>query len=175
MAAASLLATAAWAKEDARIRKRIVAGSTFMAAASTAAYASLALVLWSGARLVANAELTVTDASQLQASEYALVADPGGAAGVWQFMPSTGRQYMMVNDAVDERKDPLRATQPRAMARHEPSGRSDHDVEDLDGRVAGRRPDSRHRPRRSHRVEDRAAPRAPNPRGLRGLRARGSP
>ncbi|MBY0279663.1 transglycosylase SLT domain-containing protein [Candidatus Binatia bacterium] len=39
-----------------------------------------------------------------------------GAAGVWQFMPSTGRQYMMVNDAVDERKDPLRAT--RAAARH---------------------------------------------------------
>ena len=27
-----------------------------------------------------------------------------GAAGVWQFMPSTGRQYMMVNDAVDERR-----------------------------------------------------------------------
>jgi flagellar hook-associated protein 1 FlgK len=28
--------------------------------------------------------LTVSDASQLQASEYALVADPGGAPGVWQ-------------------------------------------------------------------------------------------
>ena len=28
--------------------------------------------------------LTVTDATQLQASEYALRADPGGAAGVWQ-------------------------------------------------------------------------------------------
>jgi membrane-bound lytic murein transglycosylase D len=39
-----------------------------------------------------------------------------GAAGVWQFMPSTGRQYMTVSDAVDERKDPLRAT--RAAARH---------------------------------------------------------
>jgi membrane-bound lytic murein transglycosylase D len=39
-----------------------------------------------------------------------------GAAGVWQFMPSTGRQYMMVSDSVDERKDPLRAT--RAAARH---------------------------------------------------------
>lgn len=39
-----------------------------------------------------------------------------GAAGVWQFMPSTGRQYMMVTDSIDERKDPLRAT--RAAARH---------------------------------------------------------
>ena len=33
---------------------------------------------------LAKVSLTVTDASQLQASEYALVADPGGAAGVWQ-------------------------------------------------------------------------------------------
>jgi membrane-bound lytic murein transglycosylase D len=39
-----------------------------------------------------------------------------GAAGVWQFMPSTGRQYMQVGSAVDERRDPLRAT--RAAARH---------------------------------------------------------
>lgn len=39
-----------------------------------------------------------------------------GAAGVWQFMPSTGRQYMTVGDHVDERRDPLRAT--RAAARH---------------------------------------------------------
>jgi len=39
-----------------------------------------------------------------------------GAAGVWQFMPSTGRQYMVVNNGIDERRDPLRAT--RAAARH---------------------------------------------------------
>lgn len=39
-----------------------------------------------------------------------------GAAGVWQFMPSTGRQYMQVNGGIDERRDPLRAT--RAAARH---------------------------------------------------------
>lgn len=33
-----------------------------------------------------------------------------GAAGVWQFMPRTGRQYMRVNSSIDERRDPLRAT-----------------------------------------------------------------
>lgn len=35
-------------------------------------------------QFVGQVSLTVTDASQLQASEYALVADPGGAPGVWQ-------------------------------------------------------------------------------------------
>jgi membrane-bound lytic murein transglycosylase D len=39
-----------------------------------------------------------------------------GAAGVWQFMPATGRQYMQVSGGIDERRDPLRAT--RAAARH---------------------------------------------------------
>jgi membrane-bound lytic murein transglycosylase D len=39
-----------------------------------------------------------------------------GAAGVWQFMPSTGRQYMRVANDVDERRDPIRAT--HAAARH---------------------------------------------------------
>src|SRR5262249_11687855 len=39
-----------------------------------------------------------------------------GAAGVWQFMPSTGRQYMRVNNAIDERRDPIRAT--HAAAEH---------------------------------------------------------
>ena len=39
-----------------------------------------------------------------------------GAAGVWQFMPSTGRQYMHINSAIDERRDPLRAT--TAAAEH---------------------------------------------------------
>jgi membrane-bound lytic murein transglycosylase D len=39
-----------------------------------------------------------------------------GAAGVWQFMPSTGRQYMIVDSAVDERRDPLRST--HAAAEH---------------------------------------------------------
>jgi membrane-bound lytic murein transglycosylase D len=37
-----------------------------------------------------------------------------GAAGVWQFMPSTGRLFMRVGDAVDERRDPIAATRGAA-------------------------------------------------------------
>lgn len=33
-----------------------------------------------------------------------------GAAGIWQFTRSTGKQYMRVNYAVDERRDPIRAS-----------------------------------------------------------------
>lgn len=33
-----------------------------------------------------------------------------GASGLWQFMPDTARQYMMVNVAVDERNNPFKAT-----------------------------------------------------------------
>ena len=33
-----------------------------------------------------------------------------GAAGLWQFMPATGRLYMTVGDAVDERRDPITST-----------------------------------------------------------------
>lgn len=33
-----------------------------------------------------------------------------GAAGIWQFMPSSARRYMMVNDSIDERRDPIAAT-----------------------------------------------------------------
>jgi len=39
-----------------------------------------------------------------------------GAAGVWQFMPATGRLFMEVNSAVDERRDPIAST--RAAARY---------------------------------------------------------
>ncbi len=39
-----------------------------------------------------------------------------GAAGIWQFMRSTGRSYMAIGGVVDERRDPLRAT--RGAARH---------------------------------------------------------
>ena len=38
-----------------------------------------------------------------------------GAAGVWQFMPATARNYMRVDGAVDQRLDPIMAT--RAAAR----------------------------------------------------------
>lgn len=39
-----------------------------------------------------------------------------GAAGIWQFMPSTGRNYMQIGGVLDERRDPLRAT--RGAASH---------------------------------------------------------
>jgi membrane-bound lytic murein transglycosylase D len=39
-----------------------------------------------------------------------------GAAGLWQFMPSTGRRYLRVDgDVVDERLDPFRATEAAAQ------------------------------------------------------------
>ena len=38
-----------------------------------------------------------------------------GAAGVWQFMPGTGRRFLRIDGAVDERLDPIVAT--RAAAR----------------------------------------------------------
>jgi len=38
-----------------------------------------------------------------------------GAAGLWQFMRSTGRRFMRVDNAVDERLDPFRATEAAAQ------------------------------------------------------------
>lgn len=39
-----------------------------------------------------------------------------GAAGIWQFIPSTGRRFMRIDALVDERRDPLAST--RAAARY---------------------------------------------------------
>lgn len=39
-----------------------------------------------------------------------------GAAGIWQFIPATGRRFMRVDGLVDERRDPLAST--RAAARY---------------------------------------------------------
>ncbi len=39
-----------------------------------------------------------------------------GAAGIWQFMRSTGKIYLMINSTVDERRDPIEST--RAAARY---------------------------------------------------------
>jgi membrane-bound lytic murein transglycosylase D len=37
-----------------------------------------------------------------------------GASGIWQFMRSTGRHFLRINDAVDERNDPILATEAAA-------------------------------------------------------------
>ena len=37
-----------------------------------------------------------------------------GAVGMWQFMPGTARQFMMMNAAVDERRDPVASAQGAA-------------------------------------------------------------
>jgi membrane-bound lytic murein transglycosylase D len=41
-------------------------------------------------------------------------ASSAGAVGMWQFMPGTARQFGMLNAAVDERRDPVAATQGAA-------------------------------------------------------------
>lgn len=38
-----------------------------------------------------------------------------GASGIWQFMRSTGKLYLRINDEVDERNDPIRATEAAAQ------------------------------------------------------------
>lgn len=34
-----------------------------------------------------------------------------GASGIWQFMPTTGADFLEIDDGVDERNDPIRATE----------------------------------------------------------------
>lgn len=38
-----------------------------------------------------------------------------GASGIWQFMKTTGADFLFIDDAVDERNDPLRATEAAAQ------------------------------------------------------------
>ena len=49
--------------------------------------------------------------SSFNAAAYSKV----GAAGLWQFMRSTGKRYMRIDDAVDERLDPYRSTEAAAQ------------------------------------------------------------
>jgi membrane-bound lytic murein transglycosylase D len=44
-------------------------------------------------------------------SSFENVRSKAGAVGMWQFTRSTGRQYLRINNKVDERLDPLKATQ----------------------------------------------------------------
>jgi membrane-bound lytic murein transglycosylase D len=37
-----------------------------------------------------------------------------GAAGIWQFMPGTGRRFLRINSSIDERLDPLKAAEAAA-------------------------------------------------------------
>lgn len=37
-----------------------------------------------------------------------------GASGIWQFMPSTGKLFLRIDGAIDERNDPIRATEAAA-------------------------------------------------------------
>lgn len=37
-----------------------------------------------------------------------------GATGIWQFMGNTGRKFMIVNDTIDERRSPFKATEGAA-------------------------------------------------------------
>ncbi|HUP00624.1 MAG TPA: transglycosylase SLT domain-containing protein [Gemmatimonadota bacterium] len=46
-----------------------------------------------------------------------------GAAGIWQFMPATGRQYMRVDGTIDERLDPIIAARGAArLLKHNYAG-----------------------------------------------------
>lgn len=38
-----------------------------------------------------------------------------GASGIWQFMRSTGKLYLKINKTIDERNDPIRATESAAV------------------------------------------------------------
>jgi flagellar hook-associated protein 1 FlgK len=59
-------------------------GAPIFATAAPAAVPNAANAVDALGRFVGQVSLTVTDATQLQASEYALRADPAGAPGTWQ-------------------------------------------------------------------------------------------
>ena len=65
---------------------------------------------------VGRVDLSVTDASQLQASEYALVADPGAAAGVWQLTRLSDGLVRSIHsgDVVDGMRIDLGSPEPAA-------------------------------------------------------------
>jgi membrane-bound lytic murein transglycosylase D len=65
------------------------------------------------ANLGMPAELAVVP--HVESSFNAAAYSKAGAAGLWQFMRSTGRRYMRIDSAVDDRMDPFRATEAAAQ------------------------------------------------------------
>jgi membrane-bound lytic murein transglycosylase D len=51
----------------------------------------------------------------VESSFNAAAYSKAGAAGMWQFMRSTGRRYMRIDSAVDDRMDPFRSTEAAAQ------------------------------------------------------------
>ena len=51
----------------------------------------------------------------VESSFHPRVVSHAGAAGLWQFMPATGRRYMRVDELMDERFDPFKASEAAAQ------------------------------------------------------------
>ena len=51
----------------------------------------------------------------VESSFNAAAYSKAGAAGMWQFMRSTGRRYLRIDSAVDDRMDPFRSTEAAAQ------------------------------------------------------------
>jgi ABC transporter fused permease/ATP-binding protein len=72
-------------------RKRIMAGGTFMAVASFAAYVAAVLVFWYGARLVARGDMTPGALTQFLIYTLIVAFGMGGLADLWaDFMRAAG-------------------------------------------------------------------------------------
>ena len=51
----------------------------------------------------------------VESSYNPMARSKAGAAGLWQIMPATGRRYLRVNNVIDERLDPYKATDAAAQ------------------------------------------------------------
>jgi ABC transporter fused permease/ATP-binding protein len=82
---------AAVGKALALVRRRIVAGSTFIASASFASYAAAALVFWYGGRLVLRGDMTVGQLTSFLIYTLMVAMALGGLADLWaDFMRAAG-------------------------------------------------------------------------------------
>jgi ABC transporter fused permease/ATP-binding protein len=82
---------AAVGKALALVRRRILAGGTFMAVAAFASYAAAALVFWYGGRLVLRGEMTVGQLTSFLIYTLIVAMAFGGLADLWaDFMRAAG-------------------------------------------------------------------------------------